>query len=161
MNGIVLFSVILLAALGSGLIAGVFFAFSTFVTQALARLPAREGIAAMQSINIVVVRSGFLAVFLATAVACIALIGMAFARWQSPESMFLLVGGVLYLLGSFLVTVVCNVPLNNSLATLEPSRPASANEWTRYVARWMRWNHVRTAASLLAMLAFVVAAVRL
>jgi uncharacterized membrane protein len=40
----------LLAALGSGLIAGAFFAFSAFVLAALAGLPARSGIAAMQSL---------------------------------------------------------------------------------------------------------------
>jgi len=44
-----LFIVTLLAALGCGLIAGVFFAFSTFVMKALARLPTSHGIAAMQS----------------------------------------------------------------------------------------------------------------
>ena len=42
-------------ALGCGLIAGVFFAFSTFVMKALIRLPASQGIAVMQSINVVAV----------------------------------------------------------------------------------------------------------
>ena len=38
------------ATVGSALIAGVFFAFSTFVITALSRLPAEQGVAAMQSI---------------------------------------------------------------------------------------------------------------
>jgi uncharacterized membrane protein len=46
-----LFVLTLFAALGCGLVAGVFFAFSTFVMKALARLPAEQGIAAMQAIN--------------------------------------------------------------------------------------------------------------
>ena len=41
----------LATTLGCGLNAGVFFAFSTFVMPALKRLPAAQGIAAMQSIN--------------------------------------------------------------------------------------------------------------
>jgi len=41
----------LLAALGSGVVAGVFFAFSSFVIPALARLPPAQGVLAMQSIN--------------------------------------------------------------------------------------------------------------
>jgi uncharacterized membrane protein len=45
------FSMKLLAALGCGLIAGVFFAFSTFVMKALAQQPAPLGIATMQSIT--------------------------------------------------------------------------------------------------------------
>ena len=39
------------SALGSGLMAGVFFAFSTFVMRALARRPFAEGIGAMQELN--------------------------------------------------------------------------------------------------------------
>ncbi|MGB7160617.1 MAG: hypothetical protein WBD40_21305 [Tepidisphaeraceae bacterium] len=50
-----IFALSLLAALGWGRIAGAFFAFSTFVMRALARLPAHEGIAAMQAINLVVI----------------------------------------------------------------------------------------------------------
>ena len=51
-------------ALGCGLIAGVFFAFSAFVMKALARLPAAQAIAAMQSINIVAVTPLFMTALL-------------------------------------------------------------------------------------------------
>jgi uncharacterized membrane protein len=50
-----LFALTLFSALGCGLIGGVFFAFPSFVMNALARLPAAQGIAAMQSINVVVI----------------------------------------------------------------------------------------------------------
>jgi len=40
----------LVAALGCGLVAGIFFVFPTFIMKALARIPAAQGIAAMQSI---------------------------------------------------------------------------------------------------------------
>ena len=54
------------AALGCGIVAGVFFAFSSFVMAALARLPAGQGIAAMQSINVTVLNRGFLSLFVGT-----------------------------------------------------------------------------------------------
>ena len=44
-----------LAALSCGLAAGVFYAFSSLVMRALARLPSSAGIAAMQSINVSVI----------------------------------------------------------------------------------------------------------
>ncbi len=47
------------ALLGSALVGGVFFAFSSFVMKALARVPSPEGIAAMQSINVVVINPSF------------------------------------------------------------------------------------------------------
>ena len=52
-----------LAALGSGLIAGVFFAFSAFVLTALSRLPDQGGIAAMQAITAAIKNPLFLIVF--------------------------------------------------------------------------------------------------
>jgi len=61
------------AALGSGLIAGVFFAFSTFVMPALARLAPAQGVAAMQAINVAVLNRWFLGVFVGTAAACLLL----------------------------------------------------------------------------------------
>ena len=66
-----LFALTLCAALGCGLMAGVFFAFSAFVMKALARLPPGEGLAAMQSINVAVVNPWFLVAFLGTAAACL------------------------------------------------------------------------------------------
>lgn len=71
-----------IAALGAGLIAGVFFAFSAFVLKALSRLPVSAGIAAMQSINVVVLNPLFLGVFIGTAVLCAAMMVAALTRWQ-------------------------------------------------------------------------------
>ena len=56
-----------LAALGSGLVAGLFFGFSTAVMKALARLPPAQGMKAMQDINVVILNPVFLAVFMGTA----------------------------------------------------------------------------------------------
>ena len=66
--------------LGASVVGGVFYAFSTFVMQALRRLPAREGIAAMQSINVVVINPMFLGVFLGTALASLVVLVMAVLR---------------------------------------------------------------------------------
>ena len=55
----VLAALTVVTALGCGLNAGVFFAFSSFVMKALARLQPAQGIAAMQSINLVAVTPGF------------------------------------------------------------------------------------------------------
>jgi uncharacterized membrane protein len=61
-----LLALALVAALGCGLMAGTFFAFSVFVMRALGRLPGAHGIAAMQSINIAVVNPWFMTVFMGT-----------------------------------------------------------------------------------------------
>jgi uncharacterized membrane protein len=75
--------VALLAGLGSGLMAGFFFAFSVCVMKALAKLPPAQGIAAMRSINVVVINPVFLTVFFGTGVACALGIFRALT-WRRP-----------------------------------------------------------------------------
>ncbi len=152
-----IYGLTLFSALGSGLIAGVFFAFSTFVMAALARLPPEQGIAAMQSINVVVINAWFGAAFFGTAVACLLLVIAALFRWHEPGAAWLLAGGVLYLVGTFAVTIVFNVPLNDALAAVQPASTEGAGVWARYVPGWTGWNHVRTAASLAASASFIIA----
>ncbi|HZD26142.1 MAG TPA: hypothetical protein VE631_07765 [Alphaproteobacteria bacterium] len=74
----------ILAALGSGLNAGLFFAFSAFVMKALAGLPPAGGIAAMQAINVAVLNRVFFAVFFGTAALSLALLAAAALTWPGP-----------------------------------------------------------------------------
>jgi uncharacterized membrane protein len=144
-----------LAALGSGLIAGVFFAFSGFVMAALGRLPADQGVAAMQAINVAVLNPWFFVAFFGTAAVCAVLAVAALFRWNEAGAILLLAGSLLYLVGTIIVTLRLNVPLNNALAAAQPERAESAALWTRYRTEWTAWNHLRTAASLAAAAAFI------
>ncbi len=152
-----LFSILfVIAALGSGLMAGVFFAFSNFVMTALARLGPADGVRAMQAINVTVLNRLFLSIFMGTGVVCLAVIVMALLCWNIA-SVYVLLGGAVYLLGSILVTMRGNVPLNNALAALDADAPDSARRWSDYVRDWTRWNHVRTIACAAASVLFLVA----
>lgn len=147
----------LLSALGCGLIGGVFFAFSTFVMRALASLSPPQGMAAMKSINIAVLNPMFLGLFLGTAIGCMILVVSTLLMWQKPGAACVLVGSTLYLLGTFVVTMVCNVPRNNALATVDPASAESARLWAEYVAGWTIWNHVRTVAAIAAAILLMIA----
>ena len=146
-----------IAALGSGLMAGFFFAFSATVMWALERQPAAAGIAAMQAINVVVLNPLFLGTFFGTAILSLVLDIVALMDWLAPRSGYLLAGGLLYFVGTFLVTVLFNVPLNNKLAAVKPDSAEGNAVWTRYLREWTLWNHVRTVAPLAAMAAFILA----
>ncbi len=136
------------SGLGCGVIGG--FAFSAFVMKALARLSPAHGIAAMQSINIVVINPLFLAVFFGTAAGCVFLAISSLSRWQRPGAVYLLIGSLLYLVGTILVTMLFNVPRNNALGAVDPTSSDGARLWTDYVVSWTAWNHVRTIAALAA-----------
>jgi len=148
------------ALLGSALVAGIFFAFSSFVMKALARLPAVEGMAAMQSINVVVLNPAFLSVFLGTAVVSLGAGGLALAGWGQPSAGYFLGGAILYLVGTVLVTGLGNVPLNDQLAALSATDPGAQDLWAFYVNRWTLWNHLRTVAALAAALLYTLGLLR-
>jgi uncharacterized membrane protein len=157
MTNVLIVTLTILAALGSGLVAGIFFAFSAFLMSALSRLPPHQGVAAMQSINVAVLNPWFFAVFFGTAAACVILVVFALFSWKGLGAIYPLAGSVVYLLGSMLVTMVFNVPLNQALAVVEPASAEGAALWTRYLSTWTAWNHVRAAASVLAAASFIVA----
>lgn len=155
-NSIFLTSTIL-AALGSGLMAGIFLIFSNTIMNALARLQPSQGIAAMQAINRTILNPVFFAVFFGTAVACSLLSVSLLWRWHQPGSFYLLAGSILYLVGVILITIVFNVPMNESLDTVEPESIEGGNVWAKYLTNWTAWNHARTVAALLGTTSFILA----
>ena len=138
-----------LAALGSGLMAGFFFAFSACVMWALGRIQPASGIAAMQAINVAALRPAFFGVFTGTAAVCAVVVVGSLVDWDDA-SPYLLIGALLYLLGAFGLTGGYHVPRNEALDQVEPSSPDAPDHWTRYVREWTTWNHVRGMAALAA-----------
>ena len=147
---------ILFAAIGSALTAGIFFAFSTFVMQALERQPTAQGIATMQSINITVINPWFMTAFFGPAVAGLLLTISALRQWEQPDAIYWLAGSLLYLIGTIGVTIACNVPLNDALAVVSPDSTEGTTLWAKYLTDWTFWNHVRTLAALLAATLFAI-----
>jgi uncharacterized membrane protein len=143
-----LFPLKLATTLGCGLVAGVFFAFSTFVMPALGQQPPAQGIATMQTINITVINPWFMGALFGTAAGCLGLIVFSLTEGNQPGFSYLVIGSLLYLLGTIGVTIAGNVPLNDALATVAPDSPAGATLWAKYLTNWTLWNHVRTAAAL-------------
>ncbi len=107
--------------------------------------------------NVVILRSLFLPFFFATSLAALILFVIGVFRLGSSGAVAMLVGGVLYVLGMFVVTMTRNVPLNNALQVAATSSAGSAEVWARYLREWTMWNHVRTVASTAACALFIAA----
>src|SRR4026209_1034674 len=86
-----------IAAVGAGLAAGVFFAFSSFVMQTLRRLPSEQGIAAMQSINKQAPTPAFMMLLIGTAALSAGLGIHALMNRDEPQALFLGTGCLTYL----------------------------------------------------------------
>jgi uncharacterized membrane protein len=148
------------AALGTALMASLYFIFSVAIMTALGRIAPASGMAAMQSINVVILNPWFFLAFFGTAAICAILAVMALLRWSEPGAALLLIACALYLAGNIGVTMVFNVPLNNALAAADPASADGAALWSRYLSTWTQWNHVRTL-SCLAALALLIGAIYL
>jgi uncharacterized membrane protein len=159
MTGTIVDLLLWVCTLGCALIAGLYFAFSTFIMAALGRIPAPAGIAAMQAINAVIQRSLFMPLFFGSTLASLVAVALSLWRWAEPGAAMMLAGGLVYFVGMFVCTVVFNVPLNNRLDAADPQSEAARDTWTRYLRVWTRWNHVRTLASTAAAGLFVLALV--
>jgi uncharacterized membrane protein len=147
----------LAAALGCALNAGVFFAFSAFVMDGLARAAPAEGIAAMQWINRRAPTPPFVLTWLGTGV-----VSLVAAVWSAllggdTRAVLAIAGAAVYLVGSIALTFAKNVPMNDHLETLDARDPEAAYYWRTYVRRWTAWNHVRCAAPLVAATLLIVA----
>ena len=137
-------------ALASGLVGGVLYAFSSFVMAGLRRLPAAEGMAAMQSINVTAVKPGLMIPFFGAMIASVAVAATAIVDWDDTVSVWLLAGAASYILGTFVMTAAYHVPRNNALAATSTEAPEAESAWAHYLEEWTRWNHFRTLAALTA-----------
>ncbi|MDQ0899036.1 MULTISPECIES: DUF1772 domain-containing protein [unclassified Paenibacillus] len=118
------------SAMGSGLLAGIFFTFSAFIMTSIARLPAEQGISAMQSINTTILQSLFILVFMGTTFLSIILGIASSIKLGTVGAAYVLTGSLLIFVGAFLVTIVFNVPLKRylSLCDFRESRGNSSVE---------------------------------
>jgi uncharacterized membrane protein len=96
-------------------------------------------------------------VFVGTALLCAVLAVLSIRSWSDAGSGLRLAGCAVYVVGSFAVTMLCNVPRNNALAALPADTADAAAYWARYLGEWTWWNHVRTAAGAAGALLLVAA----
>lgn len=149
--------VTLMAALGAGIMGGLFFIFSNTIMAAFGKLAPANGIAAMNSINVTILNGTFLTIFMSTAVLSAVLIVGWFFGWTPAGGTLALAGAMIYLAGIIGVTMVFNVPMNDALAAVQPDSVEGASLWQDYLTRWTMWNHVRTIAGIASSALFILA----
>jgi len=134
--------------LAYALVSGVFLAFSDFIMRSLAHTGGVGGVGAMQVINREVFRWVFMALFIGMAPLSLLIAGYGGFYVGSGPGTLMVLAGLIYFIGCFGVTVFFNVPMNEALAAMDISDPATQEYWTEtYLPRWTFWNTVRTIAS--------------
>jgi uncharacterized membrane protein len=140
---------LIIASIGAGLMAGVYFAFSSFIMRSLDQLGAEQAADAMNAINEVILRSWFMTLFFGSTLLYAILAGFAVFNTDLEGRWWLFAAGIIYVVGMFLCTVMFNVPLNNRLAAAGGEEVVKAQTWKHYYVYWTRWNHLRAVCSLI------------
>lgn len=130
----------------TGIMAGIYLAFSAVIMKSLNELPDIQGAQAMNKINDVILNTVFMPMFFGTTLWFAGLIVWALTDWQGTQSSLVLAAAIIYIIGMFLVTAFGNVPLNNQLKRSETNEEQLKQSWQIYQSRWTRLNHVRTLA---------------
>ena len=134
-------------AVAAGVSSGMMLVFSAGTMQGLSRLPEAEAVRAMQAINVSVINPLFLGVFIGTGPFLAVLAGLDL--YGGTHNRYLLASALVYVVGVVAVTILGNVPLNDSLAAVDATK-MGPGAWDRYAKPWLRYNHTRALASAVA-----------
>ncbi|UKB85821.1 DUF1772 domain-containing protein [Chryseobacterium sp. MEBOG06] len=148
--------VLLITAVLTALIGGLFYAYSCSVVLGLGKLSDAEYLKAMQSINREILNPVFFMSFIGTAI--LLPISVFLFRGQQPVFIFLLIAALAYLIGVFGVTVAGNVPMNDTLDKFDISTStAEAIKQMRdnFESRWNFLNNIRTSFSVISIILVV------
>ena len=154
--------ILVVTAVLTALMAGLFYAWSCSVMLGFARLNDRQFVSAMQKTNRAIQNPIFFAAFFGAPIFLI--ISTVFNFNQTNLFALLLIATVIYLVGTFSVTIFGNVPMNNTLdrfnlesATDEEIAQLRAN----FERRWNNLNHIRAVSSTIAVILVIIACLNL
>jgi uncharacterized membrane protein len=144
-------AVLIAATLTTGLMAGVFGIYSNAIMPGLRRTDDRTFVTAFQSIDRAIINPAFMATFLG-ALVLTALAALLHLGGGRPLLPWIVAALILYFV-VFVVTIRVNVPRNNEIKAAGDVDRITDLHGVRErfnEARWIRSNHVRAFASILA-----------
>jgi uncharacterized membrane protein len=151
---------LIITLLATALITGLWYAYSCSVNPGLGSLPDHEYLAAMQAINKAILNPVFFAGFMGTLILLPISAWFSYSQPASPRFVLLLIASLAYAIGVFGVTIMGNVPLNETLAAVDlkaASLETIARERTNFEGPWNKFHQIRTLASLIALVLTIIA----
>ena len=144
----------------TGLSAGLFYAWAVSVIPGTKQIQSITYMETMQSINKAIINPAFFLIFFGS---LFAMAGASFFEFSNDKTVFtiILLATFIYLVGTLVVTVFGNVPLNEELEALrlnELSSDRIENFRNYYETKWNRLHMIRTAFSLISLALLVIAA---
>jgi uncharacterized membrane protein len=151
-------AVTLVAGALSALLAGLYLAFSLTIMPALAGLPDRVLVTVMQAVNRVILRPGFLLLFLGAPLTAVAAVVLLLVGGAPAPAVVLAGVGAALEVGSLVMTAVVHLPRNEALDRADPD---DADDVVRareaFELPWTRAHRVRTTITTVGALALLAA----
>ncbi|RXM41193.1 DUF1772 domain-containing protein [Chryseobacterium sp. CH21] len=150
--------VLIITAVLTALIGGLFYAYSCSVVLGLGKLSDTEYLKAMQNINREILNPVFFMSFMGTVI--LLPVTTFLFRGHQLAFIFLLLATLAYLIGVFGVTIAGNVPMNDALDKFDISNStteAIKQMRDNFENRWNFLNNIRTVFSVISII-FVVCA---
>lgn len=146
-------SFLLGATLCLGLMSGLFYAYSCSVMPALKRLDDYQFVSAMQSINRAIQNPVFFISFFGVLLLLPIVTYLKYTKPVPNVFWYLLTASIIYFVGTFLVTAIGNIPLNNALDAFDLTNASKESLRTTrqlFETKWVNLNNIRTASAILA-----------
>ncbi|WP_167017343.1 DUF1772 domain-containing protein [Chitinophaga sp. Cy-1792] len=132
----------------TGLMAGLFLCWSIATMPGITQLNDSQFIAAMQAMNRAIVNPVFVISYMAP------LVLLPLLSWKTlhhPAFGIILTATILYIV-SFLITMVCNVPLNEALDKVDVAQAGAdvlKQQRLNFVSAWITWHTIRTVMMII------------
>lgn len=148
------------------LVAGFVFAFAVVVMPGIGNLGDGEFLRAFQTMDRVIQNNQpvFMLVWMGSVIALLAAAALGFGQLDGTGRLLIIVAALVYLLGVQLPTVTINVPLNNTVQTLDietMDESALATARRDFEQRWNYWNSTRTILASLVSVLLIILLLRL
>lgn len=156
--------VLIVTTFFTGIMAGLFFAWTISVMNGLAKLPDKEFILSMQSMNREIQNPIFFIFFFGTAILLPTCAFVSYRGYLNSSFWLILIPLLLYLIGVMMVTIFRNIPLNNMLDSFVPDSSTVAEidlVRRKFETPWNRWNLVRTFSSMLSFVLLLLAMIKI
>jgi uncharacterized membrane protein len=154
--------ILIITTVFSGLVAGLFYAWSISVTPGLAKIDNVSFLQAFQSMNRAIINPLFFVAFFGLVILLPVLSYLSSQTSISNQFWYVILATLLYYVGIMGVTIGGNVPLNNALEALhiESMTPEQMDEFRKgFESKWNRLNLIRSISSFLTFLLLVIACV--
>lgn len=156
---------LMLSILFCSLVAGLLFGFAVVVMPGIAKLTDKEYLLAFKHMDGIIQNNQplFILVWAGSIISVIVTLVLGVMNLNGTQIYLLSAASVLYLLGVQLPTFRFNIPLNNSLQSLD-IKALKETESTLFrsdfEAPWNRWNRFRTVNAIIAVSMFILVLLR-